>query len=139
MADESDDFGMNDLSGRATFHGGLPKQWRLHELWTDANNFSRAGNFVLWKRVLDVVTREMMFIMSKEEKGKVKTLVTDTVLPALRGFLENQTVRARVSGADQAYTVLSEYDSLLREISGAHQLDMPGSADPSQAFKHGRS
>ncbi len=139
MGDESDDFSMNDLSGRATFHGGLPKQWRLHELWTDANNYSRSGNFVLWKRVLDVVTREMMFIMTEKEKQSVKKLVTGSVLPALKKLMGGSFNNRTLVGADEAYTVLSEYDSLLREISGAHQLDMPGSADPSQAFKHGRS
>lgn len=127
---------------RATYHGGLPKQWRLHGLWEDANTYSRVGDFLRWKRTLDVIYRELVFIMKKDEQTETRKLIEKQVVPALKNFTGISGNKGITSGIvsqsnDLAYQKCIEYEIKLRKISGRHGLDMPKADDPRYAFSSG--
>lgn len=140
MTDDVADL-MANVDGKATFHEAWMHIIAIRNLLNECNDYSRRGDFLNWKRTLDNVYRELIFVMKPKEREDKDALVRDKVLPALKGITGVQkggnTASFRQAG-DTAYTVLCEYEIYLRDIQGKYGLVMPHSSDPGQAFKKGR-
>src|SRR3990167_3636491 len=133
MVDEVYDL-MNAAEGKATFHEAWMHIITIRNLLNDCNDCSYRGDFLNWKRKLDTVYRELIFVMNKAERDGKDELVRDKVLPALNAIMaKNKGVNdsKRINSGDTAYTVLCNYEIYLRDIQGKYGLVMPHSSDPS--------
>lgn len=127
-----------DMSGgKAAFHAAPLKLFALRLLWDNCNDHSRAGNYVLWKRELDIIYKELLFVIKKDQVEKKEDCLQE-VLVAFKEWYKVARIKqgTQKSTADSVlYVALTKYEELLRRVSGGAGLDMPSVDDPRYAFR----
>lgn len=131
MGDELSD--LQDMAQAAfsstKIHGGFFDVFRINVLLGNCNRFSASGDLVMWKRTLDALHREVSpRIDKRKEAPKIEQIVLQKIVPAMRAYMvaKNKRVSKFLPAlTDQLYTLLYQYEILLRAILHRIGVNLP--------------
>lgn len=114
--------------GKAAYHGGYFVIARIHVLLTECNDHSKVGEFLNWKRTLDTIYREIDWKLNPSEREQ-RVIKLRELLPKIRFYVQTNGGKAsgaaKALAADEAYTLLADYEVFLRRLMGKYGLVMP--------------
>jgi hypothetical protein len=103
----------------SSYNEGMFQIQRLHLLWSQANHYSRSGNFRSWRWTLDTIWRELSNDAIKKEAGNIsagefkKTRLENAWFKEYERLNKNISVAVDGSGV---YVAISELEIFLRTL-----------------------
>lgn len=125
-------------ASRTKFHGGWFDVYRIHILMSHCNKYSEEGDLQKWKRSIDALHREVSPMIASVDKKSKKSEentqeqirdVTGRIVHVMKDLMVAKDRRLPVRNIallnDQAYTLLYDYEMLIRKVTHKIGINLP--------------